>query len=62
MYSYWDASACASRVVVTSEIGVSGCRSLFPSLGGVLSVMNSVVEGSLSPAWRNASEANLRCR
>lgn len=28
---------------------------MFPNLGGVLILMNSKVEGSLQPAWRNAA-------
>lgn len=62
MYGCRGASACASGAGVTSENGVGGYRSLFPSLGGVLRVMNSVVEGSLSPAWRSAGEVDLSCR
>ena len=33
----------------------SGVRSRFPSRGGVFRLMNSVVVGSLSPAWRSAA-------
>jgi hypothetical protein len=33
----------------------SGVRSKFPSRGGVFRSMNSMVVGSLSPAWRSAA-------
>ena len=37
-----------------SIAGASGCRTKFPSLGGVERVMNSIIVGSLSAACRKA--------
>lgn len=42
---------------VEDESGLSfasGVTSIFPSRGGVLRLMNSIVVGSMVPAWRSA--------
>ena len=42
---------------VEDESGLSftsGAMSIFPSRGGVLRLMNSIVVGSMVPAWRRA--------
>jgi hypothetical protein len=45
-----------------SITGASGCRTKFPSLGGVERVMNSIVVGSLSAACRKAVKEGKFCK
>lgn len=51
-------STTASVATTTGSAlgGLGGCNTRFPSRGGVDLVMNSIMVGSLSAAWRSAGK------